>query len=83
MDEQLSFIDQIASNTFYRREDDKFSFLWDTQVVILYYNEDSKMFRVISNHEPQILMEINNWLNGFVKSIGNINSEDLGVTEEF
>ena len=83
MDEQLSFIKQIASNTFYRREDDKFSFLWDTHVVILYYNEDSKMFRVISNHEPQVLTEINNWLNGFVKSIANVSSDDLEVTEEF
>lgn len=53
---------QVASRTLAWSDVDKFTFLWDYDLVIVYVDVDRGFKKVISNHDPEILDEIYDWL---------------------
>jgi hypothetical protein len=53
---------QIAARTLAWMDVDKFTFLWDYDLVIVYADVDRGTKRVISDHDPEILEEIYDWL---------------------
>jgi hypothetical protein len=53
---------QIATRTLAWMDVDKFTFLWDYDLVIVYVDVDRGTKRVISDHDPEILEEIYGWL---------------------
>ncbi len=52
----------IAARTLAWTDTDKFTFLWDYDLVIVYVDTERGAKRVISNHDPEVLEEIHEWL---------------------
>lgn len=53
---------QIAARTLAWMDVDKLTFLWDYDLVIVYVDVDRGTKRVISDHDPEVLEEIYDWL---------------------
>jgi hypothetical protein len=53
---------QIATRTLAWMDVDKLTFLWDYDLVIVYVDVDRGTKRVISDHDPEVLEEIYDWL---------------------
>ena len=54
----------VASRSLAWTDVDKFTFLWDYDLVIVYVNTERGAKKVITNHTPEILKEIHDWLGG-------------------
>ncbi len=52
----------VASRTLAWSDIDKFTFLWNYDLVIVYVDVERGFKKIITNHAPEILEEINDWL---------------------
>ena len=53
---------QIASRTLAWTDVDKFTFLWDYDLVIVFVDPERGAKIVITSHDPEVLGEIHGWL---------------------
>lgn len=74
----------IAERSFSWRDEDKFCFLWGTEFVLVYYNQNNKLSRILTHHEPEIEETIYAWLKGITQkeTFGFIEPEDQAEEEE-
>ncbi len=54
--------EQVANRTLAWSDIDKFTFLWDYDLVIVYTDVDRGIQKIITDHPPEILEEIYAWL---------------------
>ncbi len=54
--------EQVAARTLAWSDIDKFTFLWDYDLVIVYVDVERGFKKIITNHAPEILEEISDWL---------------------
>lgn len=62
MDERI-----VSNQTLYWHGPDKFSFLWGHEFVLIHYQKDYEMCRILTDHEPEIEAAISVWLKGVVQ----------------
>lgn len=57
----------LASETFRFLGDNYFSFLWDGVPVFGYYHPEYRSWHIISQHEEEVLEEINDWIHEVIE----------------
>lgn len=54
--------EQVANRTLTWTDIDKLTFLWDYDLVIVYVSAERGAKKIITDHDPEILEEIQDWL---------------------
>ncbi len=75
MDNQAT-VEVIASQTLDWKDDTKFIFVWDRQVVVVYYNREYNRYRVLSSHSDEDLSSIYGWLNKNISKFISLEDEE-------
>lgn len=60
-------IEHVAKNTLQWRDENKFSFVWDNQVVLMHFDRERKKYTLISQVEPHVEKAIYHWLGTVIQ----------------
>lgn len=71
-------IEYTAQHSIEWKDEDKFSFLWDGQVVIMHVDRERQRYSLLSHLEPEVVEEIGEWLGRFLQTDIEVLEEDDG-----
>lgn len=60
--------EHIASTTLQWLDDDKLTFIWNTEIVLVHYRRENKTYRILTDHEEETLTAIPEWLDGAIQT---------------
>ncbi|MBD3260998.1 MAG: hypothetical protein GF334_04850 [Candidatus Altiarchaeales archaeon] len=60
-------VNHVAKNTLEWRDENKFSFVWDNQVVLMHFDRERARYTLISDVQPRVEEAIYRWLGSVIQ----------------
>jgi hypothetical protein len=73
--------ERVAETTLQWLDNDKLSFLWNNELVLVHYDREYHFYRILTDHDEETLTAINNWLHGLKQRIENENQSSPDQTD--